>query len=500
VVGADVEPSAPAANVDAMPTVIRLVHAWVLGERLGEGGFAPVFAASSAEVTVPAVIKLIPKEPGAARELLFENLTGICNVVPVIESGETEDAYVLVMERAQQSLRQRLNQGPDFSEEQALVVLADIARSLDGISERGVVHRDLKPDNVLYLNGHWCLSDFGISRYIEASTSENTRKHAKTRQYAAPEQWREQTATPSTDIYALGVMAYELLAGHRPFLGPDFRHEHLHESPPPLAGVSSPVAALVSECLLKDQGSRPSATDVLRRIAAVSGPAPSGGLARLRAASHTELDRRAEMQRKSSETESLIERRGRLYEDARSVFALISAELRDALTQIGTSLTPRPANEATWALKLGKAVLKLGLVHQQAQNPERMPFDVVAYSSLSLLAPGHYGYRGRRHSLWYCDMFDEGRFAWYETAFKGNAFGGPISAIAPDEMRPDAGAEAFAPGVGMHDVAWNPRKLEPGNLADFIERWATWLANAYEGRWVHPTSLPEEQILQNWRR
>jgi len=498
------DPPATAGTVaDAVTdqTTIKLQHhEWVLGEKLGQGGMAPVFAASSAEVAVPAAAKLIPKEPGAARELLFEDLTGVPNVVSVLDSGEIGESYVLVMERAQQSLRNRLDAGPRFTEQQVLAVLADVALALQGIAERGVVHRDLKPGNVLYVNGRWCLTDFGIARYAEATTSEHTRQHMKSRQYAAPEQWREERVTAATDMYGFGVMGYELLAGRRPFRGDDLRDQHLHQTPAALADVSAPVAALISQCLLKEPGARPSATDVLRRIAVASGPPPTGGLARLQAASHVELQRVAETQRQSSEAETMMERRGRLYADAQTMFALIARETQEALTKFAPTLSPAIANDATWVLNLGGAQLKLGVVQQQAQTPGRIAFDVIAYSSLSLLARGQHGYRGRQHSLWYSDMYEEGRFSWYETAFKGNAFGGPLSAIAPEAQPPDTGADAFAPGVGMRGVAWNPRKLEPGNLEGLIERWATWLANAYEGRWAHPNHFPEEQIIQDWRQ
>ena len=84
-----------------------------------------------------------------------------------------------------------------------------------------MVHRDLKPENVLFLDGHWCVADFGISRYAEASTAPDTRKYALTPAYAAPERWRNEHATSATDVYSLGVIAFELLTGARPFPGPD---------------------------------------------------------------------------------------------------------------------------------------------------------------------------------------------------------------------------------------------------------------------------------------
>src|SRR5699024_7455063 len=96
----------------------------------------------------------------------------------------------------------------------------DIATTLTDL-DGSVVHRDLKPENVLYLDGHWCLADFGIARYAEATTSPDTRKFALSPLYAAPERWKGERATTATDIYSLGVIAYELLSGEVPFTGKD---------------------------------------------------------------------------------------------------------------------------------------------------------------------------------------------------------------------------------------------------------------------------------------
>ena len=123
--------------------------------------------------------------------------------------------------------------------------------------EGKVVHRDLKPENVLRLDGRWCLADFGISRYAEATTAPDTRKFAMSPQYAAPERWRAERASGAADVYAVGVMAYEMLTGVLPFAGPafeDFRDAHLHQDPAHLGEVPAALAALVEECLYKAPG------------------------------------------------------------------------------------------------------------------------------------------------------------------------------------------------------------------------------------------------------
>ena len=192
--------------------MINLKQKWELRREIDAGGFARVYSAQS-EDGASAVVKLIPKDPGAERELLFAELDGVPNVVPIVDSGEWGDHWVLVMPQAEKSLRKHLVQMnnrlivPD-----AVPILIHIAEALGAIEGR-VVHRDVKPENVLLLDDRWCLADFGIARYAEATTASDTSKYAMTKAYAAPEQWRGERATSATDVYAWGVLAYELLAG-----------------------------------------------------------------------------------------------------------------------------------------------------------------------------------------------------------------------------------------------------------------------------------------------
>jgi serine/threonine-protein kinase len=191
-----------------------LNHEWILGDRIGVGGFGQVFEAhcTSGEVG-PAVAKLVSKAPGAQHEMLFADLDGIRNVVPIIESGETDGHWVLIMPRVQASLRQYvMDAGGTLPLEDTLSVMADIAMALSDMNGK-VVHRDLKPENVLLLEGRWCLADFGISRYTEATMAPDTLKYAMSFAYAAPERWRGERATGAADVYALGVIAQELLSG-----------------------------------------------------------------------------------------------------------------------------------------------------------------------------------------------------------------------------------------------------------------------------------------------
>ncbi|WP_223185770.1 protein kinase domain-containing protein [Streptomyces sp. CBMA152] len=125
---------------------LELNREWVVGEPIGEpGGFGAVYAAHDAD-GLPAAVKLVPKRPGAERELLFTELDGVRNVVPTLDNGEHEDQWVLVMPRAQKSLRAHLQQQGALPLAEAVRVLTDIAETLTDLDGR-VVHRDLKPEN-----------------------------------------------------------------------------------------------------------------------------------------------------------------------------------------------------------------------------------------------------------------------------------------------------------------------------------------------------------------
>ena len=181
---------------------------------------------------------------------------------------------VIVMPRADRSLREHL----ESSEGQlpladVLNVLMDVCDALADLDGR-VVHRDLKPENVLLLDKNWCLADFGISRYADAATAADTRKFAFTREYAAPERWRNERATIATDVYAFGVMAYEMLSGARPFAGPsteDFREQHNHGAPPRLMNVSPALEALVAECMIRAEA-RPRPANLSARLQTAGDP------------------------------------------------------------------------------------------------------------------------------------------------------------------------------------------------------------------------------------
>ncbi|MEU8374739.1 serine/threonine-protein kinase [Micromonospora sp. NPDC048894] len=493
---------------------LLLASEWTLGERIGRGGFGRVLEASSDRVP-NAVAKLVPKGPGAERELLFVDLAGAQNVVPIIDSGEWRDNWVLIMPRADKSLRDHIKSAQGrLPLGEALTILADIATALSDLRGK-VVHRDLKPENVLLLDGRWCLADFGISRYAEATTAPDTQKYAKTHPYAAPEQWRGIRATSATDVYALGVIGYELLAGNRPFLGPsehDFREQHLHKNPEPLSGVPLPIVALIDECLFKGPDARPNPSNLLARLTRAVEATPSAGLAQLQQANLAEVNRIRDEERAASEARSEEERREELAQAGIRSLIRMMDYLKDSILANAPAAAcsvnipkTRPSPEG-WVIGLNEARLTFEAPvslerHAWGHHPGAV-FDVVAHANLRLITSNnHEGYRGRSHSLWYCDAQTAGEYHWYETAFTHSpTLGSGHVPNDPYALNPatDA-ADAIGPGLTRVQVARPFTPLSIDAMDEFVDRWAGWLALASQGKLQRPMLMPEKQAKGSWR-
>ncbi|HEX3433829.1 MAG TPA: serine/threonine-protein kinase [Solirubrobacteraceae bacterium] len=480
---------------------------WEIGEPLDKGGFGLVRLASSGEIQ--AVAKFVPKVPGAEREMLFVELGTARNVIPIIDSGETEDSWVMIMPRAERSLRGHIDaKGPALSVGEVRSVLIDIAAALvdlDGI----VVHRDIKPENVLLHGGRWCLADFGISRYAEASTAEDTRKFSLSAPYAAPERWRTEHATAACDVYALGVMGYEMLSGARPFAGPtqeDFREQHLHDSPGPLLdGLDVALATVIEQCLIKAPGARPSVSALLTRLEASAAAPVSAGLSRLQEAGRAESNRRAEAERRASQQATLAEQRAALRAAAVESYGVITTEVLTSITAVAPDATRLDRPDGTSYLKLGPAELGLfraDSVNEHPWGPQPMvAFDVVACAAIGIAMPqDRNGYEGRSHSLWFCDAQSTGEYGWYETAFMISPLMAQQTNRDPFARNPGQDAiQALAPMMGSVQVAWPFTQITPGALGEFIDRWAGWLADAAEGKLHRPNQMPEAPTEGSWR-
>jgi cytoskeletal protein RodZ len=195
-----------------------------------------------------------------ARHTALLNHVGIANV---FDYGEEEGSAYLVMELVPgQPLSSIIEREQVLSPDRTLSMIAQTARALSVAHAQGLVHRDIKPGNLLITpDGRVKVTDFGIARLADQVPLTQTGQVMGTAQYLAPEQATGQTATGASDIYSLGVIGYECLTGHRPFSGESqiaIALAQVNDAPPPLPEtLPKPVRALLMSMLAKDPKNRP---------------------------------------------------------------------------------------------------------------------------------------------------------------------------------------------------------------------------------------------------
>jgi serine/threonine-protein kinase len=195
-----------------------------------------------------------------ARSAALVEHVGIANIY---DYGEDTGSAFLVMELVPgESMSRLLEREKRLPEAQVLDIVAQTSRALAAAHARGLVHRDIKPGNLLITpDGKVKITDFGIARVGDQVPLTKTGQVMGTVQYLAPEQATGKTSTGATDLYSLGVVAYEALAGRRPFRGENqmaIAMAHINEMPPALPDSIDPrVQNLVLSCLAKKPNQRP---------------------------------------------------------------------------------------------------------------------------------------------------------------------------------------------------------------------------------------------------
>lgn len=341
-----------------------------------------------------------------------------------------------------------------------------------------LVHRDLKPDNILRLKGSWCLADFGIVRYVEASTSPNTRKFAISPAYAAPERWRSETATSATDIYSVGVTLYQCLTGAPPFHGPtieDFREQHLHSLPPPVQSDSPLLNSLLTECLYKSKEARPSPSQFLERISSLT-IAPNPAFDALRLAQEEVASKLAKEQQLASAAQTERSMRQMLEEAADTSFLVIIDSLTSVIHETAPSATVRQDHN-NWIASLGSWSVYISspqtISIESWEGEPRDPFDVICYAAISMRSQN--SKLGRfSHSLWYCNPTSS--YAWHELAFSSRV---DLRDERPFALSPGPVAKQALAGSLSYYVDVPLRRIDPGT-SGFAERWSGYLARAVQ--------------------
>lgn len=261
---------------------ITLGGRFQLTDRIAIGGMGEVWKARDLVLGRIVAIKILKEEytgdPGflnrfraEARHTALLNHEGIANV---FDYGEEEGSAYLVMELVPGlPLSSIIERDKSLTPDRTLSIIGQTATALAAAHKQGLVHRDVKPGNLLILpDGRVKITDFGIARLADQVPLTATGQVMGTAQYLAPEQATGQQATGSSDIYALGVIGYELLAGTRPFSGESqiaIALAQVNDTPPPLPeSIPLPVRALIMSMLAKDPADRPADAEALARAVA----------------------------------------------------------------------------------------------------------------------------------------------------------------------------------------------------------------------------------------
>ncbi|HZB29844.1 MAG TPA: serine/threonine-protein kinase [Streptosporangiaceae bacterium] len=248
-----------------------LSNRYRLERRLATGGMGEVWEATDELLIRPVAVKLLRREyisDEAARsrfraEARFAAALQHGGIAQVYDYGEQDDLAYLVMELVPgEPLSKILIRNKVLSTEATLDLVSQAARALQVAHGAGIIHRDIKPGNLMVTgDGTVKITDFGIARNGQASELTQVGMVMGTAHYVSPEQASGKDITPATDLYSLGVVAYECLAGRPPFDADSavaIALKHVRETPPELPPeVPAPVRELVRQLLSKDPASRP---------------------------------------------------------------------------------------------------------------------------------------------------------------------------------------------------------------------------------------------------
>ncbi len=278
-----------------------LEHSHVIERELGGGGMSRVYVAEERALKRPVVIKVLAPELAAevsaerfAREIQLSASLQQANIIPVIGAGTASGLPYYTMPFVEGlSLRARLLRDGAMPLGEAIAALRDVARALAFAHGRGVVHRDIKPDNVLLSGGTAVVTDFGVAKALTEARQETTRTSGAVRTsltrygmtvgtpaYMSPEQAAgDPDIDQRSDLYSWGMMAYELLSGRHPFAEKHTPQAlivaQLTVDPPPvqdaIPDLPPTIASLITRCLEKNPDNRPAdAEGVLRVLDATS--------------------------------------------------------------------------------------------------------------------------------------------------------------------------------------------------------------------------------------
>ncbi len=276
-----------------------------LTDRIAAGGMGEVWRGEDVLLNRAVAVKLLPTGRAGDESFLARfraearysaslSHPGIARVYDYGESAEFGGAYLIMELVKGEPLSAILARAGRLSPDATLDIIGQAARALDAAHQAGIVHRDIKPGNLLVAAGGTTkITDFGIATAVQAAQASHLTETGMvmgTAMYVSPEQATGAPVDASSDIYSLGVVAYECLAGHVPFMASEplaIAYAHKHAPVPPLPpDVPPPVADLVYDMLAKTPAGRPPGAQavadraaMLRDALALRSSAPTGGFA-----------------------------------------------------------------------------------------------------------------------------------------------------------------------------------------------------------------------------
>ena len=264
----------------------RLADRFVLGDRLGSGGMATVFFGRDEVLDRPVAVKLLDPVHGGTdigdrfeREGRTAARLAHPNIVQVYDAGEAEfngkqTSYIVMEYVSGGDLKQLIDETGRLPAPELAGLCDEVCAGLAFAHEHGVIHRDIKPHNILLdEKGHAKVTDFGIARALDATQATRTGSFLGTALYSSPEQLQGHKVTPKSDVYSLGATLYQAAAGEPPFSGAtpiEIASQHVSKTPVPPrqlgAEVSEGMQALILDCLAKNPDDRPTAEGVRSRL------------------------------------------------------------------------------------------------------------------------------------------------------------------------------------------------------------------------------------------
>lgn len=383
-------------------------------------------------------------------------------LMPILDWTWSGDALLIVMPLASRSLAEHIDlhpQGLDASETRQ--VLIDVASGLADMHANKVIHRDIKPHNILYYEDRWRLADFGISRNLDVTTATLTWNGTGTIEYWAPEVFKSLITNQASDLYALGCVAYELVTGQHVFSGDNIATSHAQGIPSLPESTDPVIRTLIYDLLAKEPGARvASAGEVVRLLHGKRDVTPAQQ--RLR-------EMHADNRRKNLELQSEAAQRSEISDEQRQARLRMSGIWRKA-TELAQDAVPQITSESTenfeWSLSLNSRHLVLRL----DQRLPLAPPDILIIGWFDVLTTNDREPRERPANviairrenempLWYVAQYSiQGSSSWHD--------------LEPDQIRERDKADSAASLMVERRAVLEPNhivELLTGSITDDFE-------------------------------